>query len=284
MYYSTEYLQLQNTSDSLSFYLVDRVAKSIQAQIHFVITEGTAISFRFSPFGSFNSTGLEETIASKFLEAVESKLQSKQVHRVVLKHPAPIYPTDQFWLALLKRYGYHRLDQTNHHIPVDQDPFEQNLHTMQRRKLRKSKSLLFKLEPESKFNEVYDFISGCRYRQGRTLSMSRQDLGRVVKGLPQHFLFPTVTIKDQIVSASVIIKASSAVWYNFYPAHDAEFDSLSPLVYLLSQLYGYAQNSKIKAIDLGTSDVGGQAQPGLMQFKSRIGGLITQKPTFTKDF
>ncbi len=282
LYYLPEYWSNQSQKLDQSFYLVEHASQTIQAQVHFSRSQDQAISTQCSPFGSIESDHMAPEVAAWFLGSIEERLRSYGIKELILRHPIEIYQRQKFWAAIIRNAGYARRDQVNHHIPVTPDPFWVKIHDMQRRKLKSSSAFTFKFCPSDQLRLVYDFIARCRKHKGHQLSMTHSALNQIVSALPEYFLLPTVWLNGQLVAAAIVIKATGNVWYNFYPAHDTEYNHLSPMVYLLKRLYQHAQQEQVEALDLGTSEFQGQLIPGLAQFKSRVGGVESLKTTFSK--
>jgi len=282
LYYLPEYLSKQQQTIDQSFYLVEQESQTIQAQVHFDRHLDRAISTQCSPFGSFEGENLAPEVASWFLDQVEERLRLGGIKEVVLKQPIQIYQQQKIWVTILTNAGYDRTDQVNHHIPVTREPFYEKLHTMQRRKLKGSAVFTFQLYGSDQLNVVYDFVARCRKQKGHRLSMTESALQQVVSALPEYFIFPTVWLHGQMVAAAIVVKATNTIWYNFYPAHDAQYNHLSPMIFLLDRLYLYAQQQQVITLDLGTSEFQGQLIPTLAQFKSRVGGIESLKSTFSK--
>jgi hypothetical protein len=88
---------------------------------------------------------------------------------------------------------------------------------------------------------------------------------------------------DKVVAASIAIRVTTQVLYNFYCDHDNQYDAVSPVVFLIEGIYQYCASQKIPLLDLGTSAVAGKPNFGLLEFKMRLHGQPTAKLTFQKN-
>jgi hypothetical protein len=87
---------------------------------------------------------------------------------------------------------------------------------------------------------------------------------------------------QELAAASISIRVSKRIVYNFYSAHPRKFDFLSPVVMLIKGMYGWSQKHHIELIDLGTSTLAGQPNFSLLDFKLRLSGRPATKLTFEK--
>jgi CelD/BcsL family acetyltransferase involved in cellulose biosynthesis len=113
--------------------------------------------------------------------------------------------------------------------------------------------------------------------------MTFDQLNLTVQKFDRHFHCFGVYHDDRLIAASICIRESKYNLYNFYSAHSKESDSLSPIVYLISELYAWCQHNKIKLLDLGTSALGGKPNFSLIDFKLRLGATPSMKLTFEKE-
>ena len=86
-----------------------------------------------------------------------------------------------------------------------------------------------------------------------------------------------------MIAATVCVLVNEEVLYNFLPAHDENYKSLSPVVFLVQGIYNYAFAESLKFIDLGISSLQGKPQAGLIIFKERLGGQPASKLSFIKE-
>ncbi len=270
-----------------SFYAVDQKRQSIEARIHFTIRkqkDGSlrAISLPELPFGSLEySTLLPTGQLAGFLNFVCEKLANQKVTSLEIRDCVPIYRYDSADLLpqILQNQGFTMIEQVaNHHIPVDQKPFIEKVHVMQKRRLRKCirSGFTFQAQPLSELASVYNFIHQCRAERGWGLSLSLGQLTDLAEKFSDRYqLFSVVDQNQRMAAATVAVQINRNILYNFYPASPICYRSFSPLVYLLQQLYNFAREKKFRWIDLGISTT-----ESLKNFKTRVGGVLSHKKTY----
>jgi hypothetical protein len=271
-----------------SFYVLNEKRRIIVAAVHFHIAGGEANSPLKSPFGSVElAPGVLPLIVFRFLEFVESRLKSRGAQLIRIKH----YPSDYNAAesALLHTFfinlGYRvALAETGAIIHMSERAFETPLDTWERRKLRQAAAsgLQGRELPSSELNTVYEFIHACREQKGYPLSMSLPEILDAARTFEKEFILFGVFQENRLVAASMAIRVSRRVLYNFYSAHNAAYDPLSPVVFLIDRLYAYCHQHNIAMLDLGTSAVDGKPNFGLLDFKLRLGAKPTTKFTFEK--
>jgi len=284
-----EHMALQAVEGWHSFHALNEKHRIVVAVIHFHVANGEARSPLKAPFGSLElAPGVSLMVVFNFLEFVESRLKSRGTRRIRIKH----YPSDynSAESALLHTFlinlGYHIVDaEAGALITVSDDAFESTLDSWERRKLRQgaASGLQGRELPRAELRAVYEFIHACREQKGYTLSMSLPDILDAARTFEKEFILFGIFHEDQLVAASIAIRVNRRVLYNFYAAHAAEFDSLSPVVFLIDRLYGYCRQHSIALLDLGTSAVDGKPNFGLLDFKIRLGAKPTTKFTFEKN-
>jgi predicted N-acyltransferase len=170
-------------------------------------------------------------------------------------------------------------------LKVNELSFEEKIDKWEKRKYKQAikVNLKFTSIPNKKLKEVYQFISNCRKERGHDLSMSFDELNLTVSKLKDSFFCFGAYLDGKMVAASISIRESKSTFYNFYSAHNKESDSLSPMVFLIGELYTYCKKNKIHFLDLGTSALGGTPNFSLIDFKLRLGAIPSMKLTFEKE-
>jgi len=129
---------------------------------------------------------------------------------------------------------------------------------------------------------VYEFLRKHRAHKGHQLSMSWNMLKDMLKHHKDHYLFCTVRLQEQVIAAAIMVQVSPSVLYYYIPGHDMAYNSLSPMVYLLAELYGWALAHEVNHIDLGTSYWGNQKNESLVAFKRRLSGQASSGSVLRK--
>lgn len=282
-------MALQAVEGWHSFHALNEKHRIVVAAVHFHLAQGDARSPLKSPFGSIElAPGVSPLIVFRFLEFVESRLKSRGAGRVHIKHYPSDYNSAESALihTFLINLGYSVADaEVGAVITVSDGPFEHTLDGWERRKLRQAAAsgLQGRELPRSELKTVYEFIYACREHKGFGLSMSLPEIQDAVRTFEKEFILFGVFQEDHLVAASIAIRVKPKILYNFYSAHAPEYDSLSPVVFLIDRLYAYCRQHGISLLDLGTSAIDGKPNFGLLDFKLRLGARPTTKFTFEKN-
>jgi CelD/BcsL family acetyltransferase involved in cellulose biosynthesis len=113
--------------------------------------------------------------------------------------------------------------------------------------------------------------------------MTLAELMNVIRVYPDRIILFGAYDRQDLAAASISIRVSKRIVYNFYSAHPRKYDFLSPVVMLMQGMYGWSQKHDVGLIDLGTSFLDGQPNYGLLDFKLRLSGIPSTKLTFEKD-
>ena len=280
LYNRPTFLSANNSLPQLHFYLLDSSSKEVLGHIAFSREENEVLSPFRAPFGGFELASDIENESFLFF-AAEVLRQLKESHvRFVQLHlpPAAYLPAAPTLMKDLQALGFREKKKPAHHIiEVTDESFETKITAMERRKLRKAVSIncRFQIEKRHEYAAIYEFIRMHRSAKGHELSMSWEMLKEVIKGHKQHYVFCSVRLEDQLIAAAIMVRVSENVLYYYIPGHNAEFNSISPMVFLLNGLYDWSQAQGVKSIDLGTSYWANRENKSLATFKKRIGGVPT---------
>ena len=288
IFHNPKHLQLQSATGWRSFVMLSNVNRSIAALLHVHIEGENAVSPLRSPYGSilFSKTLASESI-TEFVNFIETNLKGKGVKKLTLKNPPEIYaPNESERLQkILTSLGYECTEEISAVLPVTLEKFESALHHSEKKRLRKCKEsgLTFNQLPLHDLSIVYEFLKTCREEKGYSLSLSLDEIKRVINVFPEEFFLTSVTTNDgQFVAANISIQVNERVLYNFYHDHLASYDALSPVVFLNEGLYQICQQRKLLLLDLGTSQAGGKLNESLLSFKLKLGAQPSNKFTFVK--
>jgi hypothetical protein len=282
-------LLLQAKDGWLSFYAIRVDKKLVRAHVHFH-THGHVASSPFkNPFGSFEfSDAFTPRELFEFIKFVEHSLKKKGITRIVLKcYPHIYHPYRTALLSTFLLNHHFKIEEAelNACIHVSTSKLLESLSSWEKRKLKQQekKELRFKQLSLEKFGEVYDFIESCRNERNQLLSMTVEQLERVIKAFPEKFSLFAMFDNKIFAAASITIRVNTTILYNFYSAHAKQYDSLSPVVGLMEGMYKFCQHEHIKLLDLGTSSLRGKPNFSLLDFKINMGAVPTPKFSFTKD-
>ena len=265
------------------------MGKKALACVHFHLQNQTASSPCKAPFGSVEfSKKLPPKDLYEFLKQTEKSLRNKGIKKIQIKNPPESYrPLSSSVLeVLLLNLGYRILQaEISTAIVVDGTKYDQKIEAWELRKLKQGKKakLRFQEMPISNMEEIYGFILACRNERQQSLSMAMAELMKIVAVYPDRIILFGVYHSHELAAASISIRVSKRIVYNFYSAHPRKFDFLSPVVMLMQGMYGWSQKHHIELIDLGTSSLEGQPNFSLLEFKLRLSGSPSTKFTFEKD-
>ncbi|MEM9338181.1 MAG: GNAT family N-acetyltransferase [Bacteroidota bacterium] len=234
-----------------------------------------------SPFGSFllwNEKVDKQKIIEDF-ETVKSDLQSKGIVKLMLNHPAPIYPGfDDTWL---KEAGFKKTyHEINQHIELN-DFSTSTLHKMQQRKLDSliKKGFQFRMLPDEELATIHQFIEVCRKTQGLEINISLELLEKLFQATQAYDLFG-VYRNGKISAACIAVRVSNEVAYYYLPATSPLFRSQSPMVLLMKGMIDHYSDNGFRQFDLGISSIKGNPQETLRIFKNRMGAVETPKTSW----
>jgi len=289
LYNSTSFLKFQSDRDPLTFQIFTKKNHEELARIHFFLVKGEALSPLRSPFGSFEmSDQMETEVLYDSMRVIHQQLEDRGIQRVrIINYPQiyhPAHATQTGYVLLHHGYKVAGVD-INHHLLIGSQEFEQGLHLMEKRKLKKclNQSFCFREVSIDHLEEVYQFIFNCRKERGQVLSLSLEELTPMVNAFPNHYQLFEVTHDGEMVAASISVKVHSKILYNFYPASSKKYHSFSPMVFLLKHQYEYCRRHQYRVLDLGTSTLEGKPNLNLIQFKENLGGIPSMKFTYQKD-
>ncbi len=289
IFHNKRHLILQDENGWRSFYIINQKHKTSVGVVHVHVKNQVAVSPLKSSFGSFawNAT-LPAEIVFRFIGFVENSLKASGVTHITYTNPPTAYQSNQLQLleVLLNNAGYHiHTAEVGSVIPITGEPLETKMDEWELRKLKQAREaeFVFTSATVNPVDEIFQFILNIRKEKGYTLSMSQVMMERTVETFPNEFIFFEVMKGYERAAASISIRVTDDILYNFYSAHHSRFDAWSPVVMLVDGMYSWCQQNAITMLDLGTSAVNGQPNFSLLDFKFRLGAHPTSKFTFTKD-
>ena len=269
------------------FHLINKSKRKILASVSFHVDGQVARSPLKAPFGSYEfSETISQRKLSKFIKAVDHSLKEAGVKKVeIINHPK-IYNTQHpIVIFSLIHQGYSPFQcDVNTHIKVDKLPLVRKMNKGKRKQFRHCMKvgLRFKKLPNSKRNDLYDFIARCRAERNQSLSLTKKELNKIIIALPKNFILVGVYNEKELIAGSVCVLINKKILYTFYSAHLKKYDSLSPLTFLLSNLYEWCLKNGFNLLDMGTSSINGKPNFNLVNFKLRVGGTMSPKFSFRK--
>jgi hypothetical protein len=287
VYNKVRHIATQGLEERVDYFLINKVKKRIEAKIHFLIDGNCAYSPYKSLFGSFEfNHRFPKAIMQEFAEFVKNDLKNRNIHYIKITHHASCYSERKAMVVhdILINLGFQlKMRAINHHIPVDVEPLETWMSANEKRRLKKclKGGFIFNIEPESQAEEIHAFIAEKRKEKNLEISISMEKLRMYLEEFPQTYSFFSIRKDGKICAATVAVRISKKILYNFLPASDTAYNAFSPMVMLLSEMYKYGQREKFEILDLGISTTSdGKPQKSLIRFKNNIGALEGYKDFF----
>jgi hypothetical protein len=288
IFFSQRQLELQADVGWHSFVALDHKNQKIVGAVHYHVDGLHAQSPFRSPYGSFIfSHDMSSDILKEFVTFAEHQLKRKGIKTLLLKNAPKAYAPAEIELlenTLLElRYDV-ELEEVSSIIPIGNASFESLLHRSHKKKIRKCREngLVFEFLPLNHVEEVYGLLKSMRQEKNYSLSMSLDNIQRVISAFPDNFFLTVVKDGAKKVAANISVKVNSRTLYNFYHDHLSSYDSVSPVVLLNGGLYAFCQQQGFALLDLGTSTIDGKLDSPLFDFKCRLGGRPSSKRTFIK--
>ena len=279
---------LQSAKNWQSFYMINQ--RQIVASIHFHVSDHIAQSPLRAPYGSME---FSEIVSDKNIKAFmlffQRKLERDGIKQLIIKsHPA-IYAATLFPLEeeIFDEDDFEVLRVDIHSaIRVNNNDFSKALHRSEKKRLRKCNHAGFFVRQLSldSLEQVYTFIADCRATKRFTISMSLSELKNACEIFPNHYLFFGVFKGDEMIAASVCIRISKTILYDYAHDHKMDYNSFSPVVLLIEGIYRFCQENNIDTLDLGTSISEGVMKESLLEFKKRLGAVSCEKITWSKSY
>ena len=288
LFNSEVHRNIQSPGGWHSFHLLKMDKKKVMASVHFCVAKGVASSPALAPFGSFEmSPALSTAQLFDFIAFVEGQLLRHGAKKIVVKCPPQHYNTGPHNIlsVLLFNHQYKaRNAEIGAVIQVAKAPFTDRLDPWEKRKLKQGAKAGLKCTavPLGHLHEIYHFILACRKERGQHLSMAFEALLGTVEKLKSRFVLFGVYHKGVLVAASIAIRVNKKVLYNFYSAHSQSSNPLSPVVFLIGEMYDWCGKHHIELLDLGTSALHGKPNFTLVDFKLRLGATPSMKLEFEK--
>lgn len=287
IFHQKKHLALQGNK-FYSFFIMHDKKKAILGHVHFHLQEKIAHSPLKASFGGIECyTSLDAGIIWHFIDYFEEQLKKLGVIEIQMIYPPLYHDLSAFSKIsdILNKKQYQIFKwETGACIEVSDKPFQNLLEYNKKRRFTKGKNLGYKENkpPLTELSSIYKFIASCRLNKNQHISLSLEQLQLIVNQLPENFHLFTVKDGDRIISASISILIKPDIIYNFYQAHDADYDKDSPVLLLSDFIYRYCQQHAITTVDLGTSALEDKPNFLLLHFKERIGSILSPKFGFRK--
>lgn len=286
-----DYFQLHSNSSNDTYVQLVRITTGkVCATIAFY---GDEEYLFFSPKrGTFGGIMLNETIEiqliEQFLNVIKEYLIKIGARTISIKCPPFSHDlaTCSIMTNILLRQGF-RLSshELNYDMKVDGRAFIDRIDYGNIKRVRKCiRENLFAAQVGSdEYLKVYQVIKENRERRGFPLSMSSEQLGKMVEIFPEKMYFFSVYLDKEMSSmlaAAVCIALTDKILYVFYWGDIAGTESYSPIALLASTIYEFCQKQGFIVLDVGTSTILGEPSYGIVKFKRNLGFSESLKLSF----
>lgn len=282
------FASFHQAGEAVAFYLLEERRKKIMAEIHFRIIDRLARSPFRAPFGSVEcSSEIQPEVLYRFVEHFELRLKNKGVTDIYIKNPPRAYAPAKLSLleTFLLNQKYTATDaEVDAIIKVTEKPFAENIRHSEKLRMRQGERAGFSFAElaADQFRHVFEFISKCHQEKGYKLSIAPGEMERIIRKFPGRYLFFVVRLGEKMIAASVSVRVTGNILYNFLVNHEKEFNHLSPAVLLMEGIYEYCQRNDIGLFDLGTSALHGKPNFSLLDFKLHVGAVASSRLSFYK--
>jgi hypothetical protein len=276
LYNENAYIGLKDYYSLKTFLALDQSGQ-VLARIRFAkaVKDTDWTSLPGAPFGGVELA--PEFDVSDFLAYIKSQFQGSE--RLELKTGARIYGSDH--QATIDAGFAISAEEINHHVDLASDIL---LHAMERRRLRKAEvaGCVFKRWPldSGSAAKLHLFISKCRKAQGLEININEEDFKLATATLPSDYHAYVIELGDEIIAATVVVRVTGDIAYNYLPASDKAYNHLSPMVLLMTRLYHELSGQGFKTLDWGVTSIEGKEQKSLARFKEAMGAVRSKKCTF----
>jgi hypothetical protein len=250
----------------------------------FTTKDGQADSLKFSPFGGvYANHPIDKDCALQFFESSFKKLIETGISTLRMV-PAPELYNASITASTLIEAGFRITHvDTNQHLDLSQ---KVNYHQMELRKLRKLLKQDARVEKInlSEYGKMHRYISDARREQGLEINIDLDRMKTLAERHPDRYEAWAVILEGEWAACALMVKTLPNVVYYYLPATPAKWRSESPMVLLIDFMKNHYRALDYDFIDLGVSSVDGKLQNSLHQFKSRMGGIDTDRPTYLIEF
>ena len=261
------------------------------ARCAFFLDTNRAISPAAAPFGSIEFTEtLPGSVLDTFLYALTSASQSiSGLNTLQLTNYPACYAPEQTarLIAMLPKHGF-RISRTDYtfYLPISRtNTLSQIMASAERRRLRKGREAGFQCQHwiEPNVTDVVNFIRQTRQQQGYRLTICPDELVHLLEKFPERFPVFTVNDGTRLAALAVAVRVRDDILYTFLPASNPDYQTFSPMVMLMDELYTYCQCHPVQLLDLGMSlDGNNLPKASLANFKRKLGALESPKLVFEK--
>lgn len=288
LFHRPAFFQLHATAEARYFeWLVD---EAVVASIHVApVGDGrwrSPARGTYAGYWTAPAVPLDELMA--FHAAVEGRLgilgaRSIEVLPAPEAYDVPAFAS-QLYVLLSSGYQISQCD-LNYTASMAGPPLAERMNHGNRYRMRKGEraGLAPTLLPIDALDAVHSTIAANRAAKGYPLSMTLGQLGEMAATFPEEMLLFGIPVGDELAAAALCLKVTPDVLYVFYWGDRPGYSAQGPVVTLAAAIAEHCRANGIGLIDAGTSTVGAEPNPGLIQFKRGLGFQESLKLRLVKD-
>jgi len=211
-----------------------------------------------------------------FHDAVHARLAALGARRVeVLPAPMahdPVAFANQCYVLRARCYETTHCD-LNHSLEVDARPLGERMSYGNLKRLRKCEreGLVGTPLAIDALPEVVETLVANRAMKGHVLSMTLPQLQAMAARFPDAMRLFGCRDGERLAAAALCLELGGGVLYVFYWGDLPGYANLSPVVAVADAIHRHAQAAGLRLIDVGTSTLDREPNPGLIQFKRALG-------------
>lgn len=251
------------------------------------LKEGVLKSPFSAPFGGFHykHEHLAYELVYEFLSDLKEYLISKEIKKFSITLPPNLYQVNMNakMVNALIRLGYEmELPDLNNWVNLKEFDGEwtKSVVAQNCRKAVKHGLKWSVVTDMNGMKEVYQVIHRNREGLGRKIYMTLEDILKVKEVLPVDF-FIIREVTGNCVGGAVLYRGHESIIQGIFMGSDLEKRNLGVIDYMYMNVYNYYKEMGFEYIDLGTSSLKGEANPGLLRFKEIHNSETSLRYTFT---
>jgi hypothetical protein len=231
--------------------------------------------------------GLTVADIESFVKGVEAVLTARGARQIDIALPPYCYAPDRSALiynALFAGGYVVGRQELNQAIPVGHAGFAEVGTYSNRKRLNKAvreRVVARKLAPAD-FPAAYDVLVESRRKKNYPITMSWPQIADMVALFPQALHFFGAEQGGALIATAICVAVSPRILYTYSWGERAGWEALSPVTVLADRIFAFARSAGFDLLDLGTSSLQGNPNPGLFAFKKSLGATPSIKLYFTK--
>jgi hypothetical protein len=225
--------------------------------------------------------GLSQTVEAKTAYEFLQELVTRRGLREVALPPSDHDPERAaIQINALSRLGFRMVPELNYSLAVDGQPLADHMASGNRKKLEKCRAAGFQARglERNLWERAHALLTANREREGRSMSMSKDDVLCLADALPGIVRYHGVFTEDELVAAALTMDVAPRICY-VYAWGDSRKSEYAPTVALADWIYSDCRSRHITRLDAGISTVDGVPNDGLVRFKRSLGFRGSLKAT-----